>query len=333
VISPLEFGEEGNTSSNLTFMVPYFGDEREGNDPYDFVYHDLPASHTILKKQPNCKFCKAKRFQYEFPTFCCMNGKTTLAPNEVPDELYHLFTSEEADAKSFRYMIRCYNSHFSFTSFGARIDKNLASMRDGVYTFRAHGQIYHFLDQLVHENEPKYLQLYFYDTDAELDRRMERTSDLDRRIVQVLMDILSANPYAQTFRMLRDVPTLDNYRITLNASVDLDQRTYNRPTASQVGAVWVEGNGDQTSYKRSIRVYDKNNCARRVHCYHGCYDPLAYPLLFPNGDVGWHNRIPRAGESLDSISDEDLNQFEFEEDEGTCTLCTNIGNLFCQKYL
>ena len=217
---------------------------------------------------------------------------------------------------SFRYFIRCYNSHFSFTSLGARVDKNLANMRDGVYTFRAHGQIYHFLDQLVPQNEPKYLQLYFYDTDAELDQRMDRTPNLDRSTVQILMGVLSNNPYAQTFRMLRDIPTLDNYRITLNASVrDLDQRIYNKPTVSQVGAVWVEGNGDQTSYKRSIIVYDKNNCPTRVQCYHGCYDPLGYPLLHPNGEPGWHKEIPMVGQSMTTTSTTETTQFE--EDGGT----------------
>jgi hypothetical protein len=114
-------------------------------------------------------------------------------------------------------------------------------MKHGVYTFRAHGQIYHFLDQLVSQNGPKYLQLYFYDTDAELEKWMDTTPNLDRRTVEILMGVLSNNPYAQTFRMLRDIFTLDNYQITLNASVDLDQITYNKPTASQVGAVLLYG--------------------------------------------------------------------------------------------
>ena len=189
-------------------------------------------------------------------------------------------------------------------------------MRDGVYTFRAHGQIYHFVDQLKHRDAPKYLQLYFYDTEAELDRRMFRTPDLDRSTVQMLMGVLiDVNPYAQTFKMLGGVENLDNYRITLNASVDLDQRTYNRPTTSQVGAIWVEGNEEYSSYKRSIKIYDVNNQPRLVQCYYGCYDPLAYPLLFPNGEVGWHNKIARVGESIDEILAEDLN--EDEDDEGT----------------
>ncbi|XP_060197092.1 uncharacterized protein LOC132626292 [Lycium barbarum] len=40
---------------------------------------ELPCSPSILKKVPNCKFCKARRFQYEPLSFCCSKG--LLLPN------------------------------------------------------------------------------------------------------------------------------------------------------------------------------------------------------------------------------------------------------------
>ena len=65
-------------------------------------------------------------------------------------ELRRLFASQtDSDAKYFWKHIRYFNSH-SFTSFGVSVDHNLASARGtGVYCFKAHGQIYHRLDQLV----------------------------------------------------------------------------------------------------------------------------------------------------------------------------------------
>lgn len=30
-----------------------------------------------------------------------------------------------------------------------------------------------------------------------------------------------------------------------------------------------------------------------MHYYFGCYDPLQYPLLFPNGESGWHQGTER----------------------------------------
>ncbi|KAG5604787.1 hypothetical protein H5410_026279 [Solanum commersonii] len=62
---------------------------------------------------------------------------------------------------------------FTFTSFGAKLDKDLASSRKRVYNFKVQGQIYHDLPSLISNNDrPWYFQLYFYDTDHELANRM-----------------------------------------------------------------------------------------------------------------------------------------------------------------
>lgn len=82
------------------------------------------------------------------------------------------------------------------------------------------------------------------------------------------------------------VPDLDEYKITLNTSIVLDQRRYNVPTASQVAAIWVEGNNPQNCFDRSVVVYGRANKPRYIKAYTGCYDLLSYPLFFPNGEVG-----------------------------------------------
>ncbi|KAL4566121.1 hypothetical protein LXL04_030231 [Taraxacum kok-saghyz] len=126
------------------------------------------------------------------------------------------------------------------------LDNDLTNMKSGVYTFRAHGGIYHRIDQLVpRDGKPS----------------------------------------------LCDLVPLDNYRVTLNASVELDQRLYNRPTSAEVAGIWVEGNENITTYKRSIVVYGRSDYSTQIQPYEGCYDPLSYPLFFPNGESGWHSRI------------------------------------------
>ena len=104
-----------------------------------------------------------------------MSGKTKLVSRDIPEELYDLFTAQSELAKIFRNNIRAYNTNFSFTSMGVNLDErysNLAS--SGVYTFRASGGIYHRIDQLVPRNgQPKYLRLYFYDSEVELSHRCE----------------------------------------------------------------------------------------------------------------------------------------------------------------
>ncbi|PWA79392.1 hypothetical protein CTI12_AA206440 [Artemisia annua] len=222
---------EGCTDGNAN---PSIIGNSQGVDPYDFIYHGVPKQHRVLKGQPPCADCGAKRIKFEFPTFCCMKGKTKLVSSNVPEELFNLFTSQCELGKVFRHNIRAYNTNFSFTSMGVNLDTSMTNMTSGVYTFRAHGGMYHRIDQLVpRDGQPRYLQLYFYDPETELSHRLVWTN-LDRQIVEILTRVLATNPYVTTFRSLADLGPLDRYRVTLNASVELDQRNYNLPTTSEV---------------------------------------------------------------------------------------------------
>ncbi|GJS98388.1 hypothetical protein Tco_0819558, partial [Tanacetum coccineum] len=109
------------------------------DDSYDFVYNGLLQEHFLLKQQPPCVICGAKKIQYKFPNFCCMNGKTTLQPLDIPPKLYNLFTSQCQLGKMFRKNIRAYNTNFSFASMGVNLDKRYSARGSGVYTFRVQG--------------------------------------------------------------------------------------------------------------------------------------------------------------------------------------------------
>ena len=98
------------------------------NDPFDRVYQDLPAQHLVLRKVLICEYCGAIRFPGEGPSFCCRQGKVNIVNTTIPDELRRLFTSQtDRDALYFRQNIRYFNSHFSFTSFGATVDQRGAT--------------------------------------------------------------------------------------------------------------------------------------------------------------------------------------------------------------
>ena len=98
------------------------------NDCYDRVYKDLPAHHLVLRKVPICEYCGAIRFPSEGPGFCCRQGKVNIVSTPIPSDLCRLFTSQtDRDALYFRKNIRYFNSHFSFTSFGANVDHKVAT--------------------------------------------------------------------------------------------------------------------------------------------------------------------------------------------------------------
>jgi hypothetical protein len=261
----------------------------------EFVYRNLPKKHHVLKKVPDCQHCGALRFPYEGPAFCCRKGKVDIFTPDVPEELKRLFTSQDDDdAKYFRENIRYFNSHFSFTSLGVTLDRRVSTAaRTGVYTFRACGGLYHALDDLVPaDNGPRHLQLYIYDTDEHLLHRAKRSPDLNIEVIRKILRILELNPYAQVFKSLGAVPNLDEYRISLNTDIKLDQRRYNAPTASQVAAIWVEGSDPQNCFDRSAVVHGKGDRPLFIRAYYGCYDPLSYPLFFPRGETGWNHWMP-----------------------------------------
>jgi hypothetical protein len=216
---------------------------------------------------------------------------------DVPDELKRLWTSQEDDdAKYFRQNIRYFNSYFSFTSLGVTLDHRVSTAAGtDNYTFRAHGIMYYKMDDLLPGNNgPHHLQLYIYDSDESLSHRVQRSPDLNLDLVLKIMKILEHNPYVQTFKTVGSYSNLDEYRIELNTNITLDQRRYNAPTASEVAAIWVEGNDPMNCFDRSVVVHGKGGDPLYIRAYYGCYDPLAYPLFFPGGETGWNRKMPYA---------------------------------------
>jgi hypothetical protein len=86
------------------------------------------------------------------------------------------------------------------------------------------------------------------------------------------------------------VSNIAEYNIELNTSTSIDQRTYNASGMDQVAAIWVDGNDPQQRFSRSIIIYGSEDRPHFVRTYHGCYDPLAYPLFFTGGETGWEDK-------------------------------------------
>lgn len=131
----------------------------------------------VLPDAPNCKHCGAKRFHLEPPNFCCSGGQISIVAPSMPYDLRRLFTDNDEESSHFRNNVRTYNNNMGFTSFAAKYDSELTRNTKGVYTVCVQGQVYHFLNGLIQsDDKPSGIQLYFFDTDEELRRRVN-TSD------------------------------------------------------------------------------------------------------------------------------------------------------------
>ncbi|GKD34101.1 hypothetical protein Tco_1249610 [Tanacetum coccineum] len=88
-----------------------------------------------------------------------------------------LFIQQLLRNNHFMEHIRAYNQMFAMTSFRAKVDDSVNRVRRP-YVFKVSSQIYHWIGSLCLEegHYSRFLQLYIYDTQAEVANRMAKVS-------------------------------------------------------------------------------------------------------------------------------------------------------------
>ncbi|XP_035838299.1 uncharacterized protein LOC118485895 [Helianthus annuus] len=276
-----------------------------------------------------CRTCSAKLWKAEAdrgeqkrnkPNYflCCSYGKVLLPDFKQPPEiLKDLYVGVSAKSKFFLKNIRRYNSMFSFTSMGGRIDKTI-NRGNAPYVFRLSGQNYHTIGSLLPEdgNDPKFSQLYIYDTDNEIFNRQNAVggsntsftiteSAFDVQIIEELTLMLDTNNalvkiYRQARNCLNENPYID-LKLCLIGKRSKDGRTYNLPEASEVAAL-VIGDLTQAVENRDIVVKRRSGRIERISELHPSYLSLQYPLLFPYGEDMYRVDILHRGLNPDTNS-------------------------------
>ena len=128
-------------------------------DEFSVGRMDYHCSHCNAKFWENEKLSTSTKDDFKF-SICCGQGKVVIPALPSPPELLmHLLTATDSRGRAFREYIRAYNSALVFASLGVNLDKELASARRGVYTFRIHGVVHHYIGQLTPERE-KLLHLH-----------------------------------------------------------------------------------------------------------------------------------------------------------------------------
>ncbi|PWA89105.1 helitron helicase-like domain-containing protein [Artemisia annua] len=204
--------------------------------------------------------------------------------------------------KHFLDNIRAYNQMFSMTLFGAEIDDSVNDGR-GPYVFKISGEIHHWIGTIcpTNINEPKFMQLYVYDTQNEVANRMKPFggkdgSQLKAEIVQSLIQILDDNnELVRTFRTAREKfnePNVTEFKIQLYNVVGTHE--YQLPSSGTLGAIVFEsGANSQTDYDVIIEYKDRD--PQRINKLHSSYMSLQYPLLFVYGQPGYKTKMTLTG--------------------------------------
>ncbi|XP_074297022.1 uncharacterized protein LOC141627694 [Silene latifolia] len=189
-----------------------------------------------------------------------------------PDFLYRLMTTNESEAIMFRQNIRIYNSCYSFTSMGAKIDKSV-NKGPGPYVFRISGQVLHRIGSLlpVGGEPPAYSQLYVYDTASEILIR-ERTvgkeegsPKLDQGIMLQLKDMLDeVNPLTQAFRMAQErIKEHNDVQLSIILLGSRNKKDKDNPETSRRKNVTMRG---YYTYRIQQRISEGHiwQCGRRL---------------------------------------------------------------------
>ena len=279
-----------------------------------FSEHLVPL-HNCGPMNVICEECGARHFKGERPsdkkfTQCCRKGKVILPPpKECPAPLAQLMQNNHPKAKSFMRKIRTYNSAHAFASMRAEISSPPGR---GPYCFRIHGQIYHNTTPMDKStNNPQYADLYFMDSSQALEYRDHH--EVNAGCCRDLMEEIDAmlrrlNPYAAVYKMMRQVleeeyqrsetENLPHRTVGMIISSDrknLDKRRYNNPTTNEIAVLFKSSNGEPPA-ARDIRghlyIPIRGRKFIQIDTQKPMCDPMTYPLLFPNGEDGWHSNMP-----------------------------------------
>ena len=198
-------------------------------------------------------------------------------------------------SKNFRDHILNYNSAMAFASLKVNVD--VSARAGGPYTYRIHGNVYTLTSNLKSSGHPVFSQLFVVDSQTALNERMgRRENEKCRSDVMELLDeqIRQSNPYAAAYKNLKEVEAANgpcaDLQLVFKKDASKDARRYNEPTTNEVSVVFVGPDG-MPPEEIDFVVHLKDGNIREISHTSPNSDPMAYPLLFPNGEAGWHERL------------------------------------------
>ncbi|KAL0352617.1 UNVERIFIED_CONTAM: hypothetical protein Scaly_1650400 [Sesamum calycinum] len=136
-------------------------------------------------------------------------------------------------------------------------------------------------------SRPRYIQMFIYDTEHEIENLLQENTGLDGELVDKLKCILDVhNPFVKTLRQLAQRPDISDCKLVIKDKPTPNMQ-YTLPTASQVAAILVGGEEMMDANDWDIIVQSNTGRIFNIKEYLGYYDPLQYPLLLPYGTYGW----------------------------------------------
>lgn len=113
---------------------------------------------------------------------------------------------------------------------------------------------------------------------------------------ELSVELDRVNEFVRSFRSMaeycRQPENLSsNVSMVIKVNRNTDIRRFNDAVQTDVAAIFRNDDGEPP-FERNMVIFSKlGNTFRYISVLDSSLDPLAYPLLFPNGDTGWHTNM------------------------------------------
>ena len=252
----------------------------------------------------------------DFGCLCCKRGQVSgIRDFNLPSELDQLYTDQEdPTAKRFREKSRLFGNGMAMSSVTIEKGwKNRCYNNKMSSMLTASGQFFRRIGPMIHKagRTPKAIQCWFFGPEEAATYRIrnafgppenaksKKKEILDRTIFTKLHKILikAKNKYIETFLSVKDYVAKRNVGdvvLALHANESTNNLIHkgrlNAPCVKEVAVLMPNEIGADHERLLTFNYKTPNDSVglQFIPDYHRCYDPLQYPLIFPDGQDGWH---------------------------------------------
>lgn len=173
------------------------------------------------------------------------------------------------------------------------------------------------------------MQIYFKgNNDAEVDQRHAISSGTRREIISELQNLFhERNHLVRLFKTALDRMPSDDYQIIIRPDkrpAGEHERRFNAPVINEVAVVMV---GAEESDHRDIVINKRDENLQRIAETHRSYDALQYPIIFWQGEDGYHFNVMQINPTTKAVTTKKV----------SCNCCNDICTIFhrtkCVRYV
>ncbi len=257
----------------------------------------ISLAYASLNDAEPCAFCGARLFKEEKSRskWCCSEGKLFF-PKPPP------LTAPFYEKEEFLQDVRSYNNMFSFSALGVTGNFQKAPNGYGPQMVKIQGKTYHRLFDLNWSQPGSLNNSQLYIDDGAMRQSAAKGRKLNTTIVAEIEAYLNrTNSWCGVYKQLGSHPADDAHIVFQRTTRAKDGPVLgDRPRSNEIAAIIKTSNDKPGKSPRQVTVWKHNDREPQfVSILDPAYEPLQYPILFPDATSGWYSKMTsESGEKL-----------------------------------